>query len=132
MMSFSLESGSRVGYLDHRNTTVQPGVAAGTGGIVRWPIWRVVVAERSMAPALMPGDWLLVWRGFRGRRAHSRSTPSPAGRPVSVTAGQVVVTRHPQQPEVLLVKRAAWREVGGWWVTADNPAEGGVDSFRFG
>jgi hypothetical protein len=85
-----------------------------------------------MAPALMPGDWLLVWRGFGGRRAHPGGGPASAGRPVSVTAGQVVVTRHPQQPEVLLVKRAAWREADGWWVTADNPAEGGVDSFRFG
>jgi len=33
---------------------------------------------------------------------------------------------------LLLVKRAAWREAAGWWVTADNPAGGGVDSFRFG
>ena len=32
---------------------------------MRWPIWRVAVAERSMEPALRPGDWLLVWRGLR-------------------------------------------------------------------
>ena len=32
---------------------------------MRWPLWRVAVAERSMEPALLPGDWLLVWRGLR-------------------------------------------------------------------
>ena len=108
--------------MDHGNTTVdmtvQRWAAAGAGGIVRWPMWRVVVAERSMEPALRPGDWLLAWRGWRGR---------PRVKP-----GQVVIARHPRQPELLLVKRAAWREAGGWWVTADNPAAGGADSFRFG
>jgi len=29
---------------------------------MRWPLWRVAVAERSMEPALLPGDWLLVRR----------------------------------------------------------------------
>ncbi len=27
---------------------------------MRWPLWRIAVAERSMEPALRPGDWLLV------------------------------------------------------------------------
>lgn len=85
---------------------------------MRWPIWRVVVAESSMEPALRPGDWLLVWRGWRGR---------PRVRP-----GQVVVARHPAQQGMLLVKRIAWHEGDGWWVTADNAAAGGTDSFRFG
>ena len=35
---------------------------------MRWPLWRVAVAERSMEPALLPGDWLLVRRGL-GRAA---------------------------------------------------------------
>jgi hypothetical protein len=135
-MSFSLEPGSQVGYLDHGNTavdtTVQRAAAAGTGGIVRWPIWRVVVAERSMTPAFMPGDRLLVWRGFGARRADPGGGRTLAGGSVRVAAGQVIVARHPQQRELLLVKRAAWREKEGWWVTADNPAAGGVDSFRFG
>jgi signal peptidase I len=98
---------------------------------VRWPIWCVVVAERSMEPALRPGDRLLAWRGF-GPRGRSGGGGATAGRKVRVTAGQVVIARHPQQPELLLVKRAAWLEADGWWVTADNPAAGGADSFRFG
>jgi nickel-type superoxide dismutase maturation protease len=82
---------------------------------VRWPIWRVAVAESSMAPTLRPGDWLLVWRG-NGR----------------IKPGQVVIARHPGYPEVLLVKRVAWLESGGWWLNSDNPAAGAIDSFRFG
>jgi hypothetical protein len=87
----------------------------------RWPLIRVAVAERSMFPALHPGDWLLAWRTTR------------------VRPGQVVLAWHPQRPGFLLVKRAAWRveedgeEVsGGWWLASDNPAEGAVDSARFG
>src|SRR5215467_9073191 len=110
--------------------TVQRGAAAGTGGIVRWPVCRVVVAERSMEPALVPGDRLLVWRGFRARRANDGG--GPAGQRVRISAGQLVIARHPQERDLLLVKRAAWREQAGWWLTADNPAAGGVDSFRFG
>jgi nickel-type superoxide dismutase maturation protease len=81
---------------------------------VRWPITRVKVAERSMEPALLPGDWLLVRRTRR------------------IRAGQLVVARHPDRPELLLVKRAAGRVDGGWWLASDNPAAGGVDSARFG
>jgi nickel-type superoxide dismutase maturation protease len=100
---------------------------------VRWPIWRVAVAERSMEPTLRPGDWLLAWRGLRSRRHPARDgkevTPT---RPVKVRNGQLVVARHPHLPDLLLVKRAAWREANGWWLTADNPKAGGTDSFRFG
>jgi len=84
---------------------------------VRWPVWRVAVAERSMEPALRAGDWLLVWRG---------------GRRMKVAPGQLVVARHPASPELLLVKRVGWREPDGWWLTSDNPRAGAVDSFRFG
>ena len=72
-----------------------------------------------MEPALLPGDWLLVGRG-RGARA------------ATVKPGQLVIARHPGLPEMLLVKRIAWREAGGWFLTSDNPGAGGVDSFRFG
>ena len=72
-----------------------------------------------MEPALLPGDWLLVWRGLG---AHA----------VSVRPGQLVIARHPGLPDRLLVKRVAWREAHGWWLTSDNPGAGGVDSFRFG
>jgi len=87
---------------------------------MRWPIWRVAVAERSMEPALQPGDWLVVSRTIRPGRA-------PRVRP-----GQVVVARHPERPDLLIVKRAARREPGGWWLASDNPAAGAVDSRAFG
>ena len=64
---------------------------------MHWPLWRVAVAERSMEPALRPGDWLLVWRGVRRRR------------PLRVRPGQIVIARHPGEPGMLLVKRAARR-----------------------
>ena len=87
---------------------------------MRWPLWRVAVAERSMEPALHPGDWLVV------RRTMAR------GRPLRVRPGQVVVARHPGRPDMLIVKRAARREPGGWWLVSDNPAAGAVDSRAFG
>jgi nickel-type superoxide dismutase maturation protease len=87
---------------------------------VRWPLWRVAVAERSMEPALRPGDWLLVRRGLR------------AGRPPRVRPGQMVIARHPARPELLLVKRAGWRGADGWWLESDNPGAGAVDSRAFG
>ncbi len=81
---------------------------------MHWPIWRVKVAERSMEPALRPGDWLLVRRTRR------------------IRPGQIVLARHPERPEMLLVKRAARRVDGGWWLASDNPDAGAVDSRRFG
>jgi nickel-type superoxide dismutase maturation protease len=87
---------------------------------MRCPLWRVAVVERSMEPALRPGDWLLVWRGTQ------------PGRPVRVRPGQLVIARHPARPDLLLVKRAAWREPGGWWLSADNLPAGAVDSRTFG
>jgi len=87
---------------------------------MRWPFWRVAVAERSMEPALHPGDWLLVGRTMTPRR------------PLRVRAGQIVVARHPGRPGVLIVKRAARQEPGGWWLASDNPEAGAVDSGSFG
>ena len=81
---------------------------------MHWPITRVMVAERSMEPALCPGDWLLVRRTRR------------------IRAGQIVLARHPGRPEMLIVKRAARRVHGGWWLESDNPEVGAVDSRRFG
>jgi nickel-type superoxide dismutase maturation protease len=86
---------------------------------MRWPLWRVAVAERSMEPALLPGDWLLVWRGRPGR-------------PARIRPGQIVVARHPGKDGVLLVKRAGRRAATGWWLDSDNPAAGAVDSRHFG
>ena len=81
---------------------------------LRAPLLRVSVAERSMEPALRPGDWLLVRRTRR------------------IRAGQIVLARRPGRPEMLIVKRAARRVDGGWWLESDNPAAGTVDSRRFG
>ena len=87
---------------------------------MHWPLLRVAVAERSMEPALRPGDWLLAWRGLR------------PGRALRVRPGQIVIARHPGEPGMLLVKRAVRREAAGWWLASDNPAAGAVDSRRFG
>ena len=87
---------------------------------MRWPLLRVAVAERSMEPALRPGDWLLVLRGHR------------------VRAGQIVIARYPGQPgesgepDMLIVKRATRRMPAGWWLASDNPDVPAVDSRRFG
>ena len=78
------------------------------------PLLRIAVAERSMEPVLRPGDWLLVRRTRRVRR------------------GQIVLARHPGRPTMLIVKRAARRQDGGWWLESANPAAGAVDSARFG
>jgi nickel-type superoxide dismutase maturation protease len=78
------------------------------------PLTRVTVAERSMEPALRPGDWLLVRRTRR------------------IRPGQIVLARHPERPDLLIVKRAARPTPGGWWLDSDNPDAGAVDSRRFG
>jgi nickel-type superoxide dismutase maturation protease len=87
---------------------------------MRWPLWRVAVAEQSMEPALHPGDWLIVYRTIA------------RGRSLRVRPGQVVVARHPERPDMLIVKRAARRERDGWWLESDNPAAGAMDSRAFG
>jgi nickel-type superoxide dismutase maturation protease len=88
---------------------------------MRWPLMRVAVAESSMEPALLPGDWLLVWRGLR------RSAPP------RIRAGQLVIARHPARADLLLVKRATAHRPEGWWLESDNSAAAGVvDSRSFG
>jgi nickel-type superoxide dismutase maturation protease len=73
-----------------------------------------------MEPALHPGDWLLA-RRIRRVRHIARIHP-----------GSIVLARHPGSPAMLIVKRAARREAGGWWLESDNPDAGAVDSRRFG
>jgi SOS-response transcriptional repressor LexA len=87
---------------------------------MHWPLSRVAVVERSMEPVLLPGDWLLVWRGMRARR------------PPRVRPGQLVIAEHPAEPGMLLVKRAARRVGDRWWLAAENPAAGATDSSSFG
>jgi nickel-type superoxide dismutase maturation protease len=48
-----------------------------------------------------------------------------------IRPGDVVVLRHPFQQDLLVVKRAAERREGGWWVLGDNPYAGG-DSTDYG
>jgi nickel-type superoxide dismutase maturation protease len=79
-----------------------------------WPLRAVVVAGESMTPTFRPGDCLLV-------RADAR-----------VRVGDVVLARHPSITGLLLVKRAARREVAGWWLSSDNAALGLDDSRAFG
>ena len=81
---------------------------------MRWPLLRVAVAERSMEPALRPGDWLLVRRTSRAR------------------PGRLVVARHPARPTLLLVKRALRRDAGGWFLQSDNMNGSAADSRTFG
>jgi nickel-type superoxide dismutase maturation protease len=68
-----------------------------------------------MLPALRHGDWLLARRTRR------------------IRPGQVVLAWHPHRPGFLLVKRAARRVTGGWWLESDFPgAPGATDSSGFG
>jgi len=42
------------------------------------------------------------------------------------------VARHPTRAHMFLVKRAAHRSPGGWWLDSDNPDAGAVDSRKLG
>ncbi|MEV6985086.1 nickel-type superoxide dismutase maturation protease [Sphaerisporangium sp. NPDC051017] len=76
---------------------------------------RVRVDGESMAPALRPGDWLVVRRRAR------------------IRPGDVVVARLPGDPGTMIVKRAAWADGDGWWLESDNQrAPGRRDSWDFG
>jgi nickel-type superoxide dismutase maturation protease len=86
--------------------------------------FRVEVAGTSMAPELLPGDWLIATASRR-----------------SIRRDDVVVVRHPHQGDLELVKRVvagpgdevAGRLLGSgeWFVTGDN-ADASTDSRRFG
>lgn len=77
------------------------------------PFGPAEVTGPSMVPTLHHGDRLLVHWG------------------AGVRAGDVVVLRHPFQQDLLVVKRAAERREGGWWVLGDNAYAGG-DSTDYG
>ncbi|MFJ2907095.1 nickel-type superoxide dismutase maturation protease [Streptomyces sp. NPDC087212] len=77
------------------------------------PFGAAVVSGPSMVPTLRHGDRLVVRYGAR------------------IRPGDVVVLRHPFQQDLLVVKRAAQRRDGGWWVLGDNPGAGG-DSTDYG
>ncbi|MEU9735829.1 nickel-type superoxide dismutase maturation protease [Streptomyces sp. NPDC048002] len=77
------------------------------------PFGPAEVTGPSMVPTLIHGDRLLVHYGAR------------------IRPGDVVVLRHPFQQDLLVVKRAAERREGGWWVLGDNAYAGG-DSTDYG
>ena len=79
------------------------------------PLRRVVVAGESMAPALVPGDRLLVVRGLRYR------------------PGELVALADPRRPARTLVKRVGAAVDGGraYVVLGDRP-EASTDSRTFG
>ena len=88
---------------------------------------RITVRGRSMAPALLPGERLLI-----DRLAYVRNP---------LSAGDVVWVAHPLQPELRMVKRLAavpGDTLGGrtlgpgeYWVLGDNTEES-TDSRVFG
>ena len=77
------------------------------------PFGAAEVTGPSMVPTLHHGDRLVVQYGAR------------------IRPGDVVVLRHPFQQDLLVVKRAAERRDGGWWVLGDNAYAGG-DSTDYG
>ncbi|MFF3019542.1 nickel-type superoxide dismutase maturation protease [Streptomyces sp. NPDC057939] len=74
----------------------------------------VEVTGPSMVPTLVHGDLLVVRHG------------------ALVRPGDVVVFRHPLQQDLLVVKRAAERRPGGWWMLGDNPFNESGDSTDYG
>ena len=87
---------------------------------MRWPLWRVAVAERSMEPALRPGDWLLVRRGS-GRAGRPGSGPASWSSPGTRAARTCCWSSGPP---------GASRRAGGWNRTTPVPARS--DSRTFG
>ena len=77
----------------------------------------VAVDGRSMAPALLPGDWLVI-----ESLSYRRRTPS---------AGEVVVAGDPREPHREVIKRVYPDAAGGYRLLGDDPA-GSTDSRAWG
>jgi nickel-type superoxide dismutase maturation protease len=88
------------------------------GTTLRTPLRTFEVTGESMLPTLCPGDWLVVRTGERVR--------------ARVRIGDVVIARHPGEPDRLIVKRISGRTADGWWLESDNQrAAGRQDSWDF-
>ena len=79
----------------------------------RLPLFRVQVTGDSMAPALRPGDRLVVWRTRRLR------------------PGDIAVAADPRDPSRPLVKRVVSLAADGAVLLGDNPPSS-TDSRHFG
>ncbi|MGN6090379.1 MAG: nickel-type superoxide dismutase maturation protease [Actinomycetales bacterium] len=73
----------------------------------------VAVEGRSMLPAYVPGDWLLVRYG------------------AEIRPGDVVLAARPDRPGLVILKRAVRATADGWWLLGDNASESD-DSRLFG
>jgi phage repressor protein C with HTH and peptisase S24 domain len=71
------------------------------------PWQRVRVSGPSMSPTLRHGDVLVVRHGAR------------------IRAGDVVLARFRDRPDLLVLKRAVRPVDGGWWLASDNTFAGG-------
>ena len=79
---------------------------------------RVAVVGASMAPALLPGDWLLADpHAYQGRSAR---------------VGELVLAPDPRDPGRLLVKRVAGHDEMGWLLVAGDDPGASTDSRSFG
>ena len=115
-MGLGQKSGVRLRLVEERTGEV-PGMPELSQEIERGrallPFGTAEVTGPSMVPTLHHGDRLVVHYGAR------------------IRPGDVVVLRHPFQQDLLVVKRAAERRDGGWWVLGDNSYAGG-DSTDYG
>ena len=82
------------------------------------PLGRLRVAGESMAPVLLPGDRVLIWRGFGPLRP-------------TIRVGDLVAVVDPRDPERVIVKRIAGRVGTDVVVRGDNQAAS-TDSRHFG
>jgi len=79
---------------------------------------RVAVVGRSMAPTLLPGDWLLADpEAFRER------LPG---------VGELVLVPDPREPRRLLVKRVVGVDQLGWLLVGGDDPAASTDSRAFG
>jgi nickel-type superoxide dismutase maturation protease len=81
---------------------------------MRWLLSRVAVAGTSMAPALAPGDRLVVLRTRR------------------VRPGDVVVVRDPRRRDRAVVKRVTGATPDGELIVHGDNGEGSTDSRTYG
>ena len=79
---------------------------------------RVAVVGRSMAPTLLPGDWLLV--------------DSEAFRERLPGVGELVLVPDPREPRRLLVKRVVGVDQLGWLLVGGDDPAASTDSRAFG